>query len=140
LVTPRMLKLSPSSPPDKIKNTLQFIQQALNDWTRQSLSPEFVVSCLSNGIEALAKRTWPKHFEGPRIRVKLKGVLEERQRNGDEQEQKFARSALTLYNNYRNQEEHDYDRFQCSLAEAIHFMYGIRVLMELSEDITNQKS
>lgn len=54
---------------------------------------------------------------------------------GTEDEQQFASIAITLYKSYLHDNEHELDKFHCSLTEARFFVSGMPTLLERSDRI-----
>jgi hypothetical protein len=130
----RMTRLTKDSSADKIRATLQLCEGLFEDRTA-SIFPEVIVSTLASGIEALARRVWPRAFAGQGAKPDLGSVLHERCRNGNEQERRFASIASMLYKTYRNASQHDFDNFRCTWSEAFFFFCGMRQLWQLSEEL-----
>ena len=137
--TPRMLRLTRltrDSSTDKIRATLQ-LYEGLFDDRAASVFPEQIVAGLANGIEALARRVWPKTFASQGPKADVGSVLLERCRNGDDQERRFASIANMLYKTYRNASQHDFDNFRCTWQEAFFFFCGMQQLWQLSEELAD---
>ncbi len=130
----RAIHLTHESSCDKIRNALASCEEMFDD-RNSKLLPEQIVTILSPGIEALARRVWRGAFERQGPRASVYSVLTERCRSTSGLEQKLARLALTLYQVYRNPSQHDFDAFHCDQNGALFFLTGMRELWELSEQI-----
>jgi len=137
-VTPRPFVVGPNETPDRIRQWLQEYERELAHGASAG-TPEKVVNGLKDSPEALAKRLWMEEYNA-RYRATRGGfpsllldIL-----SADRStilERRFAQIALSLYKGYRNEVTHEYDRFQCTTAEARYFIAGVRVLLELYGEI-----
>ncbi len=95
-----------------------------------------VLGSIVNGIEALTKRLWAEELPADRSeRRGLVVLLNSKQHSGTEREQRFASIALMLYKAYRNPVQHDLDSVRCTWNEVRFFVSGMRVLLELYEEL-----
>jgi hypothetical protein len=134
-LTPRPYLLSSRASPEQIAGLIRMVEQTFGDLGDKGLQPEYVVNCLANAIEGLAKKLWPKDFDQGGRRGELRNVLQAHFATGSEAERRFARLALTLYDVYRKPVIHELGAFKCTWDEARFFHAGIRTLHTLSEEI-----
>lgn len=135
----RHFQLRGDSSEDMVRATVAIAER---DLTRPNqFTPEFVVRAISPGIEALVKRHWESELSRNQsaYRGKLGGFLAEKQRNTSGLEERFANIALTLYKTYRRPSEHDLDGFRCSWNEVRFVVSGMRVLLDLYEQLKRDK-
>ncbi|MGA2068338.1 MAG: hypothetical protein ABSG86_25420 [Thermoguttaceae bacterium] len=139
-LTPRPYLLSSRASPEQIAGLIRMVEQTFCDPGDKSLQPEYLVNCLANAIEALAKELWPKEFDLGSRKGELRNVLQAHYATGGEAERRFARIALTLYDLYRKPVTHDLAAFKCTCDEARFFYDGIRTLHTLSQEIAQSRS
>ncbi len=134
-LTPRPYLLSSRASPEQIAGLIRMVEQTFGDLRDKNLQPEYLVNCLANAIEGLAKKLWPKEFDQGSRKGELRNVLQAHFATGSEAERRFARLALTLYDVYRKPVSHDLATFKCTWDEARFFHAGIRTLHTLSEEV-----
>jgi hypothetical protein len=103
---------------DKVRDAICKAELILSTDTSKSAAAT-AVGMVSNGIEALAKRIWP--IQSSRSQQSRSPWMEElmfKRNSGTEDEQRFASIAITLYKSYRNDNEHELDKFRCSVTLA----------------------
>ncbi|HEX5444516.1 MAG TPA: hypothetical protein VFW87_11825 [Pirellulales bacterium] len=130
----RIVRLKEESTPEKVRGTLLYFQEMFEKGD-VSVFPAQVIFCLSGAIKALVRRVWGEKFTETHPEPKVSTVLQERLQHGDDLERRFASLAMHLYKAYRIPSQHEFERFECSLAEALHFFLGIRILLEFSDAI-----
>ena len=62
-LTPRPYLLSSLASAEQIAGLIRIVEQTFGDLGDKDLQPEYVVNCLANAIEGLAKELWPKEFD-----------------------------------------------------------------------------
>ncbi len=139
-LTPRPYLLSSRASPEQIAGLIRMVEQTFGDLGDKNLQPEYVVNCLANAIEGLAKKLWPTEFDQGSRKGELRNVLQAHFATGSEAERRFARLALTLYDVYRKPVSHDLGAFKCTWDEARFFHAGIRTLHTLSEEVEQSRS
>jgi hypothetical protein len=137
---PRSLRPIPVESPDRIRRLVHEAEREINERQPNELSPEKLVASLAPSIETLARRLWPNDFAAGFGANPTGSILHQRLHQGSSLEKRFASNALTLYKMYRNPAQHDYDNFSCSLAESRWFVLGVRVLLDLFDQITADRS
>lgn len=133
----RLIRLTEESTPDKIRGTLQWFQEVFERGD-VSAFPDQVPLCLGPAISVLAGRVWPKRFTELAGQHRTAAVLQEGLRDTDDRRCLFASIALTLWKQYRNPNNHEFERVAPSLLEALFFFVGVRQLFELSEAICGE--
>ena len=103
------------------------------------MQPEHVVTFSENLIEGLVKDLWKGEISSSSREGSLWNVLREHCKSSDEDECRFARIALTLYDVYRKPAQHDMHSFHCTWSEARFFHIGIKTLLELSDSIKKRQ-
>lgn len=133
---PRSLKmpaLTAHSSNDEIRTLLKFYETVFDDQSAFTC-PKQIVAGLAFGPEALARRVWPDEFARNGPKPDAGNILDERRRNGNDREARFANVALMLHNTYRNDSIHKFDRFDCTWMEAFVFICCMRQLLDWSEE------
>lgn len=130
--SPRIIKLSPHSGPERLRGQVLAIEQMLHPRFGVSYQPEHLV-------EGLTKELWPEDFSPGAHRSGIRNVLHRHRNAATEAESRFAQIALTLYGVYRNSAEHEPHRFSCSWPEAHFFLAGLRTLLDLSDRIKEER-
>jgi hypothetical protein len=137
--TPRMFMLGPEASMDRVKGQVVMTEQLFDERMGRTFSPEQVIIFSQNVIEGLAKDLWGAEFSQQTRKGELRNTLQEHIRSPDENEQRFARLALTLYDVYRKPAQHNLRAFQCTWEEARFFHSGMRTLVELSDKIKTKR-
>jgi hypothetical protein len=138
--TPRMFMLSSTASWERIKGQVLVTEQILSERNKPGLTPQHVVIFSENLIEGLAKELWGAQFLSGTRKGELRNILREHFDSRDEDERRFARIALMLYDTYRRPAQHDVQNFQCTWEEARFFHVGTRALVELSEAIKKKRA
>lgn len=139
-VMPRAFGVGKSDTPERIRKWLVEYERELAHGASEFGKPEKVVIGLKDSIEALAKRLWKKDFEDAKEQRSVLPYLLNSKARSDQsspQERLFAQVASPLFFGYRNVSTHELDRFRCSISEARFFISGIRLLLELFDEITS---
>lgn len=114
--------------------TAKALAEQLDESARQLASgvckPKLAVLTLSNAIEFLVKARWPRYAKSREFSVNR--ILHDQIRSPDEMDRRFAQIAMALHNCYRNRVVHEWDSFDCTHQEAVLFLDGIRVLLEIT--------
>ena len=140
-LVPRAFKLQPIDSPDSIHDRLVDLEA---DYLRREFTPEEIVDRLGNTIEQLTQRLWPQDFmpvtdsRGKRSRPKVGTVLHGRFASGNELDRRFAAIAISL-RTYRNSAEHNRANLKCSYEEARFFLAGVRALVDLWKQISDER-
>ena len=90
-LAPRPYLLSSRASPEQIAGLIRMVEQTFGDIGDKNLQPEYVVNCLANAIEGLAKKLWPKEFDHGSRKGELRNVLQAHFATGSEAERRFAR-------------------------------------------------
>ena len=133
--TPRMFMLSPEATVERVKYQVYAAEKLLDERTGRGFAPEQVISFSQNVIEGLTKDLWGLQFSQQPRKGELRNVLQEHINSLDENERRFSRLALALYDVYRKPAQHNLREFQCTWEEARFFHTGMRALVELSDKI-----
>ncbi len=138
-LAPRPYVISSRASAEQIAGLIRMVEQTFGDPGDMGLQPEYVVNCLANAIEGLAKKLWPKEFDQSSRKGEMRNVLQAHCTTESEAEKRFSRVALTLYDLYRKPIAHGLGVFRCTWEEARFFHAGMRTLLKLSEDIEQSR-
>jgi hypothetical protein len=139
-LTPRPYMLGSRASAEQIAGLIRMVEQTFGDLGDKNLQPEYLVNCLANAIEGLARGLWPMEFDQGGRKGELRNVLQAHCTTGSEAEIRFSRTALTLYDLYRKPVSHGLGVFRCTWEEARFFHAGIRTLHKLSEEIERSRA
>lgn len=136
----RAFQLRADSSSDAVRAAICLAERELADERNSDHQPKNIVASISHGIEALTKRLWAKDFPTDRDGHRgLLTVLGEKQRSEDALEARLGAVARTLYITYRNPICHDFDAYSCTWADARFFVAGMRLLLDISEQLVQQR-
>lgn len=125
---PRMLKIAPltaKSTNDEIRDQIILLEETF-DRGSIYLSPKQMVASVIFAVEALARRAFPEQFASSGPKPRVLEILSARIRLGDDQEKRFASTAMMLYTTYRNEPSHAFDGFECTWQGAMHVFWSLR--------------
>lgn len=138
-VNPRSLAWESASS-DRLRQRLDLAIRDLTDHADEVGRPEAVISGTYQIIEGLTKRVWPESWKS-QPRTRCSAVLGSKLHSfAPDSERRFAGTAKNLQQTYRNIASHDPDAFECSVAEAMYFVNGLRVLVDLWERIEQERA
>jgi hypothetical protein len=129
LTVPRSVRDLFDANGDKIRNAIQEAERILCTSNPNRISNEMIIRHIGACVEAIAKRTWTSSS-------KVYDILKEKRSGGSKAEQRVAGIGIMLLQLYRNPAQHEMDSFECSIDEVHLFLWGLRVMLRLSLEIT----
>lgn len=131
--TPREVAMPPAARSDSVLGPVSVIWDEFRKLSATGLPPNVMVRMIGHTIETEVRSVWPDEFKQQGHRANFGKVLDDKAARATcKLERRFARHAQHLYKQ-RVIGEHHLGDF--SFLEALYFMYGIRVLDQLAEQI-----
>jgi hypothetical protein len=135
---PREFRLAPSDTADTALEQIMRVERELS--INPNWDPKDTIHRLAVTIESIARKLWPNHFSAEAYRS-VTWLFNDIIKSGESTatEKRFASIGRTLMSSYRNPVSHDFASVKISLNEARFVLSGVRALVDLWQQMEEER-